>query len=369
MVQTLARGLSDAGVKADIATTDDNGVGRSNVKHGVHVLHDGIGSWYFPRQSRFYTVSLPLGQWLSQRSGDYDVVHIHALFSFSSVAAAISAHKSRTPYIVRPLGTLNRWGMRNRRPWLKDLSFQLIESRILRNAALVHFTSEQERREAAELGVTGASTIIPNPVRIDDDRSFISGAFRARYPELRDKTIILFLSRFDKKKGLDLLIPAFAKARQVYPECKLVLAGDGDPVLVCGLKSEVERLGVERDVLWTGFLTGEAKQAALADADLFVLPSYSENFGIAAVEAMNAGLPVIVSDQTGIHREVAEARAGLIVPCYTDALAEALGLLLRDSGTRGAMGRNGRDLAHQHFSVRAVVRSTIEAYEQAVNQR
>src|SRR6266404_6907680 len=179
MVETIARGLFDAGV------------GRSSVEHGVPVSHDGVTSWYFPRQSRFYTVSLPLGQWLSQRSGNYDVVHIHALFSFSSVAAAIAAHRSRTPYIVRPLGTLNRWGMRNRRPRLKDLSFQVIESRILRNAALVHFTSEQEREEAAELGVAGASAIIPNPVRIDEVRPCVCGGFRARYPELRDKTIVL----------------------------------------------------------------------------------------------------------------------------------------------------------------------------------
>src|SRR6266581_71076 len=175
MVQTIARGLAESGVEADIATTDDNGVGRSNVEHGVPVVDGGVTSWYFPRQSRFYTVSLPLGQWLRQRSGNYDVVHIHALFSFSSVAAAVAAGGCGTPYIVRPLGTLNRWGMQNRRRRLKDLSFQLVESRILKNAALVHYTSEQEREEAAELGVAGASAVIPNPVRINDDQSCVSG--------------------------------------------------------------------------------------------------------------------------------------------------------------------------------------------------
>jgi len=331
------------------------------------VLDDGVTSWYFPRQSRFYTVSLPLGQWLRQRSGNYDVVHIHALFSFSSVAAAVAAGGCGTPYIVRPLGTLNRWGMQNRRRRLKDLSFQLVESRILKNAALVHYTSEQEREEAAELGVAGASAIIPNPVRIDDDQA-VGGSFRARYPELRDKTIVLFLSRFDRKKGLDLLIPAFERARRAYPAARLVLAGEGDVALVGGLKSEIERLGLGKDVLWTGFLSGEAKQAALADADLFVLPSYSENFGIAAVEAMNAGLPLIVSDQTAVHREIAEAHAGLTVPCETEALASALAYMLSDAEKRRAMGRNGRELARQRFSVKAVVRRTIEAYEQVVGQ-
>jgi len=284
------------------------------------------------------------------------------------VAAAVAAGGCRTPYIVRPLGTLNQWGMRNRRPRLKDLSFRFVESRILKNAALVHYTSEQEREEAAELGVAGASAIIPNPVRMDDDQACLCGAFRARYPELRDKTIVLFLSRFDRKKGLDLLIPAFERARRAYPAAKLVLAGEGDVALVGGLKSEIERLGLGKDVLWTGFLTGEAKQAALADADLFVLPSYSENFGIAAVEAMNAGLPLIVSDQTAVHREISEANAGLTVPCEIEALASALAYLLGDAEKRRAMGRNGRELARQRFSVKAVVRRTIEAYEQVVSQ-
>jgi glycosyltransferase involved in cell wall biosynthesis len=366
MVRTLAAGLAEVGVAADIATTDDNGGGRSGVELGVPVAGDGFTSWYFPRQSRFYTVSLPLGQWLTQRSGDYDLVHIHALFSYSSAAAAFAARRSGTPYIVRPLGTLNRWGMRNRRPRLKELSFRWVESRILKNAALVHFTSEQEREEAAELGVNGASAIIPNPVRIADEDCSMRGAFRARYPELRDKAVVLFLSRFDRKKGLDLLVPAFVRARRQFPGCALVLAGDGDPALVSELKTEIGRLGAANDVVWAGFLSGDEKRAALADADLFVLPSYSENFGIAAVEAMNAGVAVIVSDQTGIHREIVQAGAGVSVPCEVDALAGAMGWLLADAGRRGEMGRNGRELAREHFSVGAVVRRTVEAYEEVL---
>src|SRR5262249_32461768 len=149
------------------------------------------------------------------------VVHIHALFSYSTVAAAIAACRNDTPYIVRPLGTLNRWGLRNRRPRLKEVSFRLIESRILRNAALIHFTSEQERQEAAELGVNCSSAIIPNPIPYAEDNSIVPGAFRARHPELLDQTVILFLSRFDRKKGLDLLISAFARARRQHPNSML----------------------------------------------------------------------------------------------------------------------------------------------------
>src|SRR5205823_528444 len=114
---------------------------------------DGVTHWYFPRQTRFYQFSRPLHRWLSRYVRSYDLLHIHALFSYAPVSAAFTALQSNVPYIIRPLGTLNRWGVKNRRPWLKKLSLSLIERRILGGAAALHYTSEQERLEAAEVGI------------------------------------------------------------------------------------------------------------------------------------------------------------------------------------------------------------------------
>jgi len=122
------------------------------------------------------------------------------------------------------------------------------------------------------------------------------GQFRTWYPELQGQKVILFLSRLDAKKGLDLLLPAFALVKQKFANAVLVLAGEGDPAFVNCLKAQATALGVGADVLWAGFITGQRKSAALADADAFVLPSHSENFGIAVLEAMAAGTPVVVSD-------------------------------------------------------------------------
>ena len=163
MVRDLARSLARAGMEIHVATTDDNGPETLAVRYGVPVDQEGVTYWFFPRQSHLYTFSWPLGAWLARHVTDFDAVHIHALFSFAALPAAYWAHRRGVPYIVRPLGTLNEWGMKNRRPWLKQLSFRLLESRVLEHAALVHYTSEQERVEAEKLNVTTAAAIIPKP--------------------------------------------------------------------------------------------------------------------------------------------------------------------------------------------------------------
>src|SRR5437867_1461685 len=161
MVRTLAPGLAEGGVESHIATTDDNGPDRLDVPCGGPVVETGVTYWHFRRQSRFYTFSWPLTTWLARNVGNYDVVHIHALFSYAASPAAYWARRRGVPYVVRPLGVLNRWGMANRRPALKKLSFRWIERPILREAAMIHFTSEQERAEAMDLDIGTRSVIIP----------------------------------------------------------------------------------------------------------------------------------------------------------------------------------------------------------------
>jgi glycosyltransferase involved in cell wall biosynthesis len=366
MVRTIARALAQSGIETHIATTDDNGPTRLDVPCGGPTIEDGVTYWYFRRQSRFYKFSWPLTTWLARNIGTFDIVHIHALFSYAAAPAAFCAQRSHVPYLVRPLGTLNRWGMMHRRPGLKQVSFRLIETPILRDASLIHFTSEQERSEAMDLAIRTPSVVIPNPLP-SSPAACPRGAFREKYPQLADRRILLFLSRFDRKKGLDLLLEAFAKVHAKAPDVALVLAGGGDPSFIAELRAQAERLGVASDVFWPGFLEGPRKWAALADADLFVLPSYSENFGIAVVEAMAAGLPVVVSDQVGIHREIAGAQAGAVVPCAPAELAGALLHLLQDPPMRIAMGRNGKCLAQTQFSIENVGRKLIAAYNGLLN--
>jgi glycosyltransferase involved in cell wall biosynthesis len=367
-IRTMTRGLAQAGLSVHVATTDDNGPDRLSVSHRTPVDEQGVIHWYFPRQTRFYTFSLALTQWLRRHVADFDLVHIHALFSYAALPAAYWASRRGVPYIVRPLGVLNCWGMENRRAWMKNLSFRLIERRILAGAAAVHFTSEQERMEAVEVGWQQRAVVIPNATDAAfDSEGCPPGRFRARHPQLSGRPLMLFLSRLDKIKGLDILLPAFAQVRAQHPRAMLVLAGDGDPHFVAHLRQKADQLGIAADVFWPGFLAGEDKWAALADADLFVLPSYSENFGMAVVEAMACARAVVVSDRVAIHREIAEAQAGLVVPCEIDAIARALKTALTDCDLRARMGRNGKQLAQSRFSVQAVTKDLIDLYTEVTN--
>ena len=365
MVRQLAASLVNAGIETHVATTNDNGPGLLSVRLHLPVNEGGVTYRYFPRQVRFYTLSWPLASWLSDHVADYDVVHVHALFSFSTSVAAHCAHRRGVPYIVRPLGTLNTWGMTERRPWLKRASFSLLESRVVKHAALMHYTSDEERLEAAALTRGAASVVIPNAVA--EAGAVERGAFRARLGVSPDRPIVLFLSRLDEKKGLDLLIQAFSIFRTRLPNALLVIAGNGSPEFVERLKSQAEDLGLSEDTLvWAGFIAGDEKRAALADADVFVLPSYSENFGIAVAEAMAAGLPVVVSDRVGIHADITAAGAGLVVLCDAAAVADALARLLSDRTIATATGQRGADLVRRRYSTAAVTAQVIDAYNTVV---
>ena len=282
--------------------------------------------------------------------------------------AAFYAARYGVPYLVRPLGTLNRYGMHQRRPWLKQLSFQLIERRIIEHATLIHYTSEQERMEAAELGVDHPSVVIPNPVELPTTAQMQrKGQFRQQHPWLAERTLLLFLSRLDPKKGLDLLLPAFAQLKSTHPDVALVIAGDGEATFVAGLQSQARQLGIALDIVWTGFVENEAKQAVLADADIFVLPSYSENFGNVVVEAMAYGLPVVISDQVGIHQEIVHHGSGLATRCDRDDVSLALHQLVADHELRQHMGARGVNLASTRFSLQATTAQIIDLYTEVVH--
>jgi glycosyltransferase involved in cell wall biosynthesis len=366
-VPAMVRGLARAGIEVHIATTDDNGPGHLDVPLGKPVVQDGVTHWYFRRQVQLYAVSLPLTSWLIRHVRNYDLVHIHALFSYATLPATLCAILNHKPYIIRPLGTLNRWGRQQRRPRLKKLSFHMLERHILARANAVHFTSEQEHNQAKELNIPMKPVIVPlgiTPIPVDELPA--PGMFRTRYPHFAGKTLLMFLGRLDRIKGLELLLPAFAHVRESRPDVALILAGKGAQEYEDYLKTMVRSLGIEQDVAFPGFLSGEQKQAALVDSDMFILPSSFESFSIATIEAMDAGLPVIISDQVGIAHEVGRAGAGIVVPCNQERLADAIMQLVTDSSEQQRLAANGRKLVQEHFSLDATTRALVDVYQKII---
>jgi glycosyltransferase involved in cell wall biosynthesis len=275
--------------------------------------------------------------------------------------------------------------MENRRRIPKLISFRFVELPILLRAATIHYTSEAERDEAALLDARLAeheSAVIPLPVKPaakgDAERLL------DRYPKLRGRKIILFLSRIDRKKGLELLMDAFAIVRQKNKDVALVIAGDGEESYVRELRERArqqqcswstehgdEKEGKEEEeaIIWTGHLSGEMKAAALAAVDVFVLPSASENFGIAAAESLAAGVPTIVSEEVALSSDIRQYDAGAVVKRDVQQLARTIEDLFSNRERVASLASNGRRLVEKRYSREAVGKALHELYQKCIASR
>lgn len=331
---------------------------------GVDAIEVGAGVRVFSRQTRFYKTSRPLLRWLRAELASFDVVHVHALFSFAPNAAAWLARRRGVPYVVRPLGVLNQWGMANRRRWLKRMSLRFIEGPLLRDAAAVHFTSQAEADEAAALGIAMRSVVIPLGVEVPERGD--SALLQGRFPQLCTGRVLLFLSRIDPKKNLEALIDALVELAPTHTDCRLLVCGAGDAAYVQTLKARAKAGDIADRVVWAGDLRGADKASAMAIADVFVLPSHSENFGIAVVEALASGLPVVVSDGVPLAERIVEAGAGWRCGATAVSLAATLRTALAPTVDLAKVGERGRALAQADYSVEAMGLRLKALYESIV---
>jgi glycosyltransferase involved in cell wall biosynthesis len=364
-IRSMTAVLARMGCEIQVVSSDDDCSRRMSVPTHVPVDEDGITYWFLPRTIHFYTMSHSLPWWLHNHMSDFHVVHVHALFSFFPVVAAAMAARRRIPYVVRPLGTLNYWGLCHRRRHLKRLSLKFIEGPLLRRAAAIQFSSDQEFAEARAATDVTRGVVIPNPVDFGGAVGASSARFVARHPELQGRRIVLFLSRIDEKKGLQVLIGAVSRLKESLPEVALVIAGDGPGRLAARLRYQAASLGIETDTFWVGFLAGQEKWDAFAAAEVFVLPSFSENLGVAVIEAAASGTPVLLTEGVALHERVTGAEAGLVVRCDEAELTLALERLLADGELRRTLGRNGRRLA-EDFGPEVIGERLVSLYEQVV---
>jgi glycosyltransferase involved in cell wall biosynthesis len=362
-IAAMERALSDQGVTVETAATDDDGPGRHNGKPLAQPLQEnGVTRRYFAKRTEFYKASPAFARWIRSEVRGYDLVHIHALFSFTSIVAARAARRAGVPYVVRPLGTLNDYGMRRRRPWLKALSLRFVDGPLLRDAAAVHFTSHEEAAQARRLGLAVKEAVIPLGIGQAPQRAVAPRL--ARYADLSAAgPRLLYLSRLDPKKNLEGLLAAVALLTPEMPQLHLVVAGTGAPDYVNGLKAKAQSLGIADRVDWAGHVEGDAKAAAFADADLFVLPSYSENFGIAAAEALAAGLPCVLGEGVAITKDVVEAQAGIAVGTDATSIAQGLRRIIADHDALPALSANAMRLARERYSIEAMGASLKRLYD------
>jgi glycosyltransferase involved in cell wall biosynthesis len=290
-----------------------------------------------------------------------DVVHIHGLWEDIQHEAASAAARLGMPYIMRPCGMLDPWSLAHHRARkLVYMAWRL--RRHLNRASAIHLTTAAECEAVARLGL--AAPVIVEPLGVDlaeFDPLPEAGNLRQHYPELAGRRCVLFFGRVCEKKGVHLLIEAMARVAD--EGAMLVIAGPVAPAYRARLDEIVARHRLEARVIFVGMLHGNQRVSALVDCEMFVLPSSQENFGVAVVEAMAAGCPVIVSQEVAIARDIEGWGAGATAPLEPEGLARVIDEWLADASKRRLAGARGREAAFTHFDWRQVAQGWDDHYE------
>jgi glycosyltransferase involved in cell wall biosynthesis len=294
-----------------------------------------------------------------------DVVHVHGLWEDIQHEAASAAQRRGMPYLMRPCGMLDPWSLAHHRTRkLLYMTWRL--RRHLNRASAIHLTTAAECEAVGRLGLKVPVIVEPLGVDLAEFEPLpAAGAFREGYPELAGRRCVLFFGRVCEKKGVHLLLEAMARVRD--EQAVLVVAGPVEAEYGRRLDAIIDRHGIAERVKFVGMLQGRQRVAALADCDLFVLPSCQENFGVAVIEAMAAGCPVIVSDEVALARDILNWGAGATAPLEADGLARVIDTWLADLDRRTRAGARGREAVFAHFDWKEVARGWDDHYEHLAN--
>jgi glycosyltransferase involved in cell wall biosynthesis len=311
--------------------------------------------------SNAFVFSPRLLLWLARHAREFDVIHVHGLLNPVSSLSASVALKRKVPLVLHPFGTMSRYTFGHRRTRLKKAYFRLLDGPHLRKAGAVHFTTATERDESRWRGIEWGSRahIIPPPW-IGDEAPLPPRDFD------RPGNRVVIIARLNPVKNLEALLDAWSIVMTKMPDAHLTIAGDGDPDYVGGLQKHSMRNRISGNVKFAGFLTGGHKASLLQSADLFVLPSYHENFGVVVIEALSAGVPVLVTPEVQLSSFVAEHGLGRIVSRDPQTLADGIVAALNDKELRTRCHAICPGLVRANFAPEKIGLMLKSMYESAI---
>lgn len=341
----LNRTMNVLGASSQLVVTTDS----TNVpQDGNHAVRT------FPRSKFLYRLgrSPEMRRWLQAEaaSGTIDIVHNNSLWMMPNVYPGWVTRGTKTPLVVSPRGTFSEWAMKRSRT-VKFLFWWSLQRRAIAHTALFHATAGSEYDDIRRLGFRQPVAVIPNGVDIPGPRLMEPSRSRT----------LLFLGRVHPVKGVDLLLKAWSGLQAAFPDWCLRIVGPGDAGYLAQLRTLATSLTAER-VEFAGALYGKDKTHAYQAADLFVLPSHSENFGVAVAEALAAGCPVVTT-KGAPWSGLAEQRAGWWIDIGVESLRKALEeAMSKHPGGLAEMGARGRSWMERDFSWERIATQMMEAY-------
>jgi len=351
---------------------------KLSIKHEVEVfaLEDDRGKSDFhewqpivPRlfkifpQTFGYGFSVPLVRALARAQPD--ILHVHGIRMWPATAARIVAQKKKIPLVISPRGQLNEWPMERNRLRKKLMHF-LFEDTNIRSTTFIHATCEAEKQYIYNLGFNQPVEIIPNGVSCSEFDTFDSSSVFSKWPILKNKKVLLFLSNVHPRKGLDLLAPAWEKLRKKHSGWILAIAGTGESQYYEKVKNLYRDGANDNQVVFLGDVRGNEKIALYRLCELFILPTHSENFGNVIAEAMAACKPVITTKGTPWSC-LADLKSGWWIDYDTQAIQQALktAMCLSDE-ERIEMGQRGRQYVEKHLSWDILADNLASMYEKYI---
>ena len=362
VVNELAGALEVIGVSSEIISAQGRRVGNPETVTNdipIHLFETGP-------IARLWTAHTPgLKKTLARKIPDFDLVHIQELWHYPGYIASKIARSRNVPYIVTIHGELNEWNLQQKR-LKKQIYMTAIQQGILQKSAALHAITQAESNRIRQLEIETPVAMIPNGIHTEEfenlpDRS----QFVSRYPELENRLIVLFLGRIQQKKGLDILAQAFGNLVRTRHDVRLVVAGPDEDNTLTEIKTILKSQGALEKAVFPGMLTGEQKLEALGAADIFALTSYSEGFSVALLEALSAGLPLVITDECNFP-EVGDSRAGFVVRPNDSETASALMSLLDSADLRREMSENARRLVRSNYTWERIAEKMFTLYENVI---
>jgi len=350
----MVNSLQTHGINAEIATTNDDGNSTLDVLLEKRVLFCNAPTYFFPRFSssisalQEFSFSSSFTIWLLQNISQYDLIHVHALFSYPSTIAMTIARLRGIPYITTPHGLLCHWSLQQSTQ-KKRAYLNIIEQANLNHSYALHLTSKQEERDVLSLQFRTPTFTLPLGLAVVP--ALVSSAHTRLRQLLNcplDEPIILFLSRLHHKKGLNYLIPALAKLTD--HRFTLVIAGSGTLEYEAEIESMLSLAQIRDRTHLVGFIEGETKDLFLQGSDLFTLTSHSENFGVAVLEAWAAGLPVLLTPGVALASVAQEHNLGYVSELEVNAIMKTLTYYLSHQAEAKAMGDRARQFILENYT-------------------
>lgn len=371
-VLDMVAALRKQSLESEIITTNDNGLGTLEVPLDQWSAYQQVPIRFYPRFSppinflREFSFSTGLTAWLWQNLRHYDLLHIHALFSYVPTLAMMLAYHHHLPYITSTHGLLCQWSLRQG-SYKKSMYLRLLEQLNLNHASALHCTTQQEQKDIALLELKSPTFVLPLGLEIPPN--IVQAHYKLRsYLNLPpSEFLIVFLGRLHYVKGLDFLIPALAQLRS--HSFRFLIAGQGTPEYESEIRALVAQLGLQDRTHFFGFVDGELKHLLLQGSDVLVLTSHLESFGLAALEALAAGIPVVVTSGVALAETVQANALGYVVDLEVDAIAQAIEHCILNPAVLKAMGDRARQFVLANYTWDRIATQLIDVYTAILNKQ